>query len=225
MDAVKIKEKDEKKEEKEEMKENEVKVETTETEEKVVIDHPEIVQGKKPKKRNIISRIAMATVKSIDFERLGDELIQNIIVPQVKSTVANVLKSSIDSVLFGRPIASGGSYSAVSSSSAINTGRTNYANSSNRGSVRQKTAKSVGYPGDLSIYYDSQEDAWKVVNSMQDLIGKNGYARVADYFMMSGLETTSIDFRFGWTDFEPNVTYTNDNRVRVVPNTPRQLNL
>lgn len=218
MDAVKIKEKDEKKEE---MKENEIK----EVEEKLVVDNPEIVKGMKPKKPNIISRIAMATVKSIDFERLGDELIQNIIVPQVKSTVANVLKSSIDSVLFGRPIATGGSYSAASSSSKINTGRTNYSNSSNRGAVQQRAAKRVGYPGELSIYYDTQEDAWKVVNSMQDLISKNGYARVADYFMMSGLETTSIDFRFGWTDFEPNITYTNDNRVRVIPNTPRQLNL
>jgi len=51
-------------------------------------------------------------------------------------------------------------------------------------------------------YCLSRQDAEKTLSAMQDIIDSYGFATVADFKDLTGVQSTITDNRYGWTDLE-----------------------
>lgn len=151
-----------------------------------------VVTGKVTrKKKNELSKIGDAFI-SEDAHSVGSYLLEEVIMPGIKNTFADIVIDGITMLLFGETKisrrnsdGSGGRYTPYGS---------RYNNSvrySDRNRIR------TGYDFD-EIIISTKGEAYDVLDQMEDILERYGVVRVADLYELVGEQGSYTDNKYGW---------------------------
>jgi hypothetical protein len=165
------------------------------------------VQDYPTKKKNIISRFIGGTVKSINWEGLGSEVMDTVIVPNLKALACNACVGVIENIFLGKPISNQNMFytagnvvkdlgSTMQRRSVSNIDYTNRY----RPQREVKTGVYQQAPGNADIEFDSYMDAKEVLRDSMEQIRRSSRLRVSELYTFAGIQYSSQDTHFGWTD-------------------------
>lgn len=147
----------------------------------------------KVRKKNSARKIADVFV-SEDASNVKSYILFDVIVPAIKDVLSNVVKDSIDMILFGgtnnRNRRSNGNSTYIS-----------YNRYSDRGNDRRNDRSSISsrYSFD-DIIIDTKGEAEEVLDRMDELLDTYGMVTVADLFDLVGISCDYTDNKYGWTN-------------------------
>lgn len=121
-------------------------------------------------------------------------ILMDVIVPAIKDVLANVVKDSIDMILFG------GTHRRGNNSRKTNAEYISYNRFSDRRNDRHYDGRSTltsRYNFD-DITIDSKAEADEVLERMDELIDTYGMVSVADLFDLVGISSEYTDHKYGW---------------------------
>lgn len=157
-----------------------------------------IVTGKVVKKEKSWGRKFVEVFVGDDSTTVRDYILYDIIVPAVKNTLTEAVTGGLEILLFGEQRGKGGrtirdrdrSYVSYSSS---------YDNVNNR-HERGRGDRSARARHDFDdIVFESRKEAEDVLTHLSDLAMDYGFAKVADFYELSGLESEYTDNQYGWS--------------------------
>lgn len=141
------------------------------------------------------ARKVLDTIFSGDFESLKEKLIFEVFLPGARDFIAGGLKNAIDMAFYGK--ASSGSYTPYNRMSSPNRTTTTVFSSASRvfdtPSVRDREIEKA-------LTFSSREDAYAVMDKMQELISEYGQVSVLDLCDITGVDCEATDNRYGWKD-------------------------
>lgn len=155
----------------------------------------QIVTGTvKTKKKSFWSKVQDEFI-SEDGKSVGDYILLDVLVPAIKKTISDIVTNGIDMLLFGGRNTSG-SYVPGSRVSYRNYYDNNQRNS---GGYSRARTTNVNYSYD-QIIFQSRGDADAVLNELNDIIRRYGFAKVADFNDLAGVNGSYTDNNYGWSD-------------------------
>lgn len=156
------------------------------------VEKPVIQGSAKTKKNKDLKKFSDVFI-SDDASNVGSYIVQDVLLPTLKDTISEIIKNSIDMILFGE------------------SGRSRNRNRDNKPSYRSfYEERERGYSNrreqTRSLYsfddilLDSRADAEEVLDSMIDIIERYGIVSVADMYDLVGVTGQYTDNKYGWTD-------------------------
>lgn len=133
-----------------------------------------------------------------DLQNVGGNLFSRVIVPGIQRMFTDTIKKAVDWIVYGEK----GNPDNKRSSSYVS-----YSSSYTNEPARQPERRGV-----LDVYeltFNDSEDAWGVLDTMQELLKKHKYVLVADYYSLynqtlrpedPSQRILSIDNEWGWYD-------------------------
>ena len=155
----------------------------------------QIVNGPvKTKKKSFWSKIHDEFI-SEDGKSVGDYILLDVLVPAIKKTISDIVTNGIDMILFGGTRTNNSSYIPGTRVSYRNYYDQNQRNSG--GYARQRVVSNYSYD---QIVFQSRGDADAVLNELNDIIRRYGFAKVADFNDLAGVNGSYTDNNYGWSD-------------------------
>lgn len=181
-----------------------------------IVETPRVRGSKAQPKKSMLSRIITLTVGTINFDYIGDQVIEQIIKPHIKQLVSSSLKSIVDYVIFETPIVGQGGPVKTSSN-----GKTNYSGfSGNNGSRPFKQGKALYSPGECDIVFNTRDEAMYVYNQALKEFDYRTLLRVSDLYEISNVPISPTDNRYGWTNLNEHNLYVTQEGGQWVLHTP-----
>jgi hypothetical protein len=131
-----------------------------------------------------------------DTKNVVDYIMQDILIPAMKSTLSDMVGGGIEMLLFGERKSHGGStiYRDRDRSYVPYNKISRYRE--DREPLRVNRSKT-----DLDdIIIETRGEAEDVLSHMVDLIDDYGVASIADYYELLGIESEFTDNKYGWTN-------------------------
>lgn len=128
---------------------------------------------------------------SEDAGNIKSYIVNDVLIPTIKQTIADIVKNVIDMTLFGSNRSRNSAASTVSYRNYYDRGN----NAPRYGANRTVT----GYSYD-SIGIESRGEAEEVLSRMDELISCYGVVRVADLYDLVGVSGSYTDNKYGWTN-------------------------
>ena len=154
-----------------------------------------IAAGKPIKKGPI--QILFSNILADEEGSLGDYVVNDILIPVVKSTLSDIVTGSIEILLYGDR--QGGR-----SSLRRDRGRsyTSYSSLYQRPDDRDRRYGRRPSRGTRveDVIFESRADAEEVLIQLADLLGEYGLVSMAEFYELSGMPVTYADRNHGWTD-------------------------
>lgn len=130
-----------------------------------------------------------------DGESVGDYILIDVLVPAIKKTISDIVTNGIDMILFG-------------GTTNRNSNRNYYTRPSYSNYYDQNQRNSNGYPRQKTfggyefreIIFDNRGEADSVLNELNDIIRRYGFAKVADFYDLVGVSCSYTDNNYGWSD-------------------------
>lgn len=150
-----------------------------------------VVTGKvKVRKKSEFRKLADVFVPE-DINELKTHLLIDVIIPKLKSVLADIGRSAIDVILYGEESADSRRYSSLPKISynkySKDTSRT-YGQKRNR----------MGYEFEEASV-ESRGEAEEILMRMEEMIDTYGLVSIADYHDLLGLRGQYTDNKYGWT--------------------------
>lgn len=169
-----------------------------------------VVSGKTEiKKEGAIKKFAHSFVQE-DAKTIGGFVWTDVVVPAIKTTIADVVKNTLDMMFWGK---SGGR------SSNVPAGRYSY--NSIYKSQQQNQARNTSYQQNKVYHYDdisfeTRDDAVKVLKSMREELDIYSVVSVAAFFDYAGRSRdgryADTDNKWGWSDLSAAKVYPSGGR-------------
>lgn len=148
----------------------------------------------KMKKRSFWDKVHEEFI-SEDGKSVGDYILLDVLVPAIKKTISDIVTNGIDMILFGGTRSSNNSLPGTRVSY-----RTYYdSNQRNSGGYSRNRAVSSNYTYD-QIIFQNRGDADAVLNELNEIIRRYGFAKVADFNDLAGVNGSYTDNNYGWSD-------------------------
>ena len=131
---------------------------------------------------------------SEDAGNVGSYIVMDVVVPAIKDVLSNVVKDSIDMILFGGT-------RRGNERKKTNSGYVSYNRFSDRRDDRHyesRTTIASRYNFD-DIIIESKAEADEVLNTMEDILDTYGMVSVADLCDLVGISCEHTDNKYGWT--------------------------
>lgn len=165
------------------------------------------------KKKNGARKLADVFI-SEDAANVKSYILMDVIIPSVKDVLSNVVKDSIDMILFGgtnhksrRPNGTNSSY--------VSYNRFSDKQDDRRYSSRSSIASRYDFD---DIIIDSKSEAEEVLEQMDGLLDTYGMVTVADLCDLVGISCEYTDTKYGWTNLRnARVERTRDGYVLDLP--------
>lgn len=148
----------------------------------------------KVRKKNGARKVADAFV-SEDAGNVGSYILMDVIVPTLKDLLSDVVKNTIDTILYGGPTRS------RSDSRRRSGGYVEYNRFSDRRDDR-RDSRTVSVTSRYSfddIEFETRGDADYVLQQLDAIIDTYGMATVADLYDLAGMSRDYTDQNYGWT--------------------------
>ena len=131
---------------------------------------------------------------SEDGKTVGDYILKDVLVPAIKKTLSDMVTNGVDMMLFGGSKGNSSSVpgSRVSYRSYYDTNQRN-----SGGYSRVRTQPNYTYD---QIIFQNRGDADAVLNELNDIIRRYGFAKVADFNDLAGVNGSYTDNNYGWSD-------------------------
>lgn len=153
-----------------------------------------------------------------DFNNVKNYIVADVLMPAIKSTIADIISNACEMLLFGE----------TRGRKSSNNGKASYTSYSSiygnkQSSVRTVTSMKPAYDYD-AIILTSRGEAEDVLDHLCDLIDTYGMARVADLYDLVGIPTKFTDNNWGWESLgEAHVQRVREGYLLKLPN-PISLN-
>ena len=130
-----------------------------------------------------------------DMDSVGKYIFSEVLIPSLKKTLADAVKTGIDKLLYG----DGAADISTSRTPASKISYSNYYtnNSSIRRDVISPSEETYDYN---NIILASRGDAEAVLMGMDDIIAKYEIVSVADLYDLVGITGKYTDYKYGWSD-------------------------
>ena len=148
----------------------------------------------KVRKKTGARKVADAII-SEDASNVGSYIVMDVLVPAIKDVISNIVKDSIDMVLFG------GTSRRGNDRRKTNAEYVSYNRFSDRRDDRRYESRSTvasRYNFD-DIVIESKAEADEVLNTMEDILDTYGMVSVADLCDLVGISCEHTDNKYGWT--------------------------
>ena len=148
----------------------------------------------KVRKKTGARKVADAII-SEDASNVGSYIVMDVLVPAIKDVISNIVKDSIDMVLFG------GTSRRGSDRRKTNAEYVSYNRFSDRRDDRRYESRSTiasRYNFD-DITLESKVEADEVLERMDELLDTYGMVTVADLCDLVGISCEYTDNKYGWT--------------------------
>lgn len=163
-----------------------------------------VVKSNVKKRDKSISEKFTSVFVSEDAGDVKSYLIFDILIPALKDTVADMIKSGIDAVLYGTD------HPRNVKRDRTGTPRVSYQKyyespSSRRGYSPEKTRRSGRYDRKANhdfrdVIFNDKRDAIAVLDGLVEMTAEYDYATVMDFNQLAGQDSNFTDNDFGWDD-------------------------
>ena len=145
------------------------------------------------RKKTMMQKIRDEFVQE-DGKSLVDYIVLDLLVPAFKDTLANMVKNTIDIVLYGGATSnrSNGGYSQPSYG--------NYYRQQRSQNYQRPITYSNSSPDYRDVTFENYGKATYALQQLQDATNRYGYARVGDLLDLAFLTPDPIDYKHGWAD-------------------------
>lgn len=133
---------------------------------------------------------------SEDASNVGSYIVMDVIVPAIKDVLSNVVKDSIDMILFGGTSRRGRD-SRKSNAEYVSYNRFADRRDDRRYDSRSSVASRYNFD---DITLDSKAEADEVLERMDELLDTYGMVTVADLCDLVGISCEYTDNKYGWTN-------------------------
>ena len=150
-----------------------------------------IVTGSvRSKKKNELNKLADVFIAE-DISNVKSYILQDIIVPAIKTAISDVVTNGIEMILYGET-----GKTKKSTSSRVSY-RDYYSSNDRKSSNSSASRRSYSYD---DIILDNRAEAEEVLVRMDELIEAYGVASVGDLYDLVGLTGDYTDNKYGWTN-------------------------
>ena len=150
-----------------------------------------IVTGSvRSKKKNELNKLADVFIAE-DISNVKSYILQDIIIPAIKTAISDVVTNGIDMILYGET-----GKTKKSTSSRVSY-RDYYSSNDRKSSYSSASRRSYSYD---DIILDNRAEAEEVLVRMDELIEAYGVASVGDLYDLVGLTGDYTDNKYGWTN-------------------------
>lgn len=164
----------------------------------------------KKQKPSLGKRMSNAFFGPDGLPSVGHYLTQDVLVPAIKDLIVSAVQNGITAMVYGKDGVVPGNhttnYSRNYSTGTYRPNRTNYSNSYNKPTTSgvsanpyRKESRAGSFNSEDYILEDRAE-AMDVLAQLQDQIENYGWASLADFFDLVGIDTNYTDNNYGWTD-------------------------
>ena len=155
------------------------------------VEKPVIQAPAKTRKRGELRKFSDVFI-SEDASNVKSYILQDVLLPTLKDTISNIIKSSVDMILFGES-----RRGDSSKSNGYKPSYRSYYDDRNDSYRRRDTRTPYSFD---DILLDSRGDAEEVLNGLIDIIERYGVVSVADMYDLVGIVGVYTDNKYGWTD-------------------------
>lgn len=181
-----------------------------------------------PKKKNI-EKVTKGTARTKkkskflgsfiaeDIKDVKDYLLGDVLIPTIKSTLADMVSNGIDMALFGE-------VRGRKKSSRGRSGRTPYRDYYDRRDDRREPRRAAAYDYE-SVIVESRGEADLVLDRMDEIIENYDSVSITDLYDLVGYDGGKYtDSKYGWTSLRGvNVTRLRDGSYEIVMPSPKQI--
>lgn len=154
-----------------------------------------VVKGSVRKKQETLGVKVKRTFFSMESDSIGEYIVNDILIPAVKSTVTDMVQTGIEILLYGEKK---GYRKREDSRGRVNYN--SYSRDRDRRSDRERerpVRKRLSYE---DIMLDSRAEAEEVLSHLVDLIEDYGQASIGDFYDLIGVTGDFTDTKYGWRD-------------------------
>lgn len=150
---------------------------------------PEKVAQATITKPSTANRIISA-IFSENIDSLKEKLVYDVILPMARDFIAGGLKNAIDMAFYGKA----GRIGYTDYSRAGSTQRVSYSSRSHASILENDRDGEI----ERDISFRTRDEAYRVFDTMQELLELYGEVKVADLCDLAGVESSFTDNRYGW---------------------------
>jgi hypothetical protein len=160
-----------------------------------------------------------------DARTAAEHTMMEVVVPAIKDTLAEALQSGIERLIYGesRPR----SRRTPGPTTYDNVGRVNYQQMSSpppRSQSNMLSRRARARHNFDEIVIQNRQDANEVIDQLFDVLSRYGSVPVASLYELTGLESSHMDYKWGWTDLRgAKATRLSDGRFLLDLPEPQQL--
>lgn len=181
-----------------------------------------VVKGKVTQQKKSFGRRAKEVIMGDDSRNVAEYVIQDILVPALKSLLSDVVGGGLDMMLFGE---------TRGRRSRVNRDREPYTSydkqfDRNRGRSSERKDNRTYIPrslDDLDIVFESRMDAAEVFDVMREAVDQYGSITVSEFKEKAGVRSEYTDRNYGWDDLGG--VYISPVRGGYLINLPRPIHL
>lgn len=157
-----------------------------------------VIQGNVTKRKKSFGRKIAETFIKEDVDSVSSYIIHDVLLPALRDTFSEMVKSSVDMMLFGEK--RGHNTSRDRGKSYVSYNGYSNGRSSQRESSREPSSRSRATHNFDSIYWKHRGEAEEVLSQLVDLTVDYGEATVGDLYDLAGISGNFTDRDYGWTN-------------------------
>ena len=156
-----------------------------------------IVKGQVVKKKKTFTKRMSELFFGDETVSIMDYIVYDILIPTIKNTISDVVTSSLEMTLFGER-RSRGNISRNRDRSYVSYSSYSKSDRDSRDRDERRSNRRNNHDFD-DVLFESRPEAEEVLSHLGDLIMDYGFASVADFYDICGLESEYTDNKYGWT--------------------------